>query len=129
MRQRLSQMVLLDRYGLADPVRGLDIGTFHDPKMQTLHDDLLAKGLRSETDAICTGLLIEELDISDLRAATKRTASPEIQAIYAELERGSRNHLRAFYRWMQNLGIHYAPVHLGKEDFLLIARSAQEPCD
>lgn len=122
-------LILLARHRLADPVHGLDIAVFHDPKMQTLHDELLANGRRSEADAICTGLRIEELDIVDLRAATARARLPEIRAVYAELERGSRNHLRAFYRWMQHLGIDYVPVHLSKEDFEAIARSEQESCD
>jgi hypothetical protein len=121
-------LLLLDRHGMTDPVRGLDVGVFHDPQMQTLHDDLLARGLKSETDAILVGLLIEELDIADLRAATRRTEQPEIQAVYAELERGSRNHLRAFYRWMENFGAQYTPAHLSAEDFLAVAHSGHESC-
>ncbi len=121
-------LALLERHGLPDPVQGLGIGQFHDQEMQALHDRLLAQGLRSLEDAIQVGLLIEELDIADLRAAAARTDKPEVLAIYADLEQGSRNHLRAFYRWMQKLNTNYVPTHLMPGDFKSIAMSEHEMC-
>ncbi|MGE0071938.1 MAG: DUF2202 domain-containing protein [Thiomonas sp.] len=119
---------LLAHYGLPDPVRGLGVGQFHTPQLQALHDALLADGLRSELAAIQTGLRIEELDIDDLRKASSRTRQPAILAVYAELERGSRNHLRAFFQHLQQYDGEYVPQHLSLSDFEAVAWSEHEPC-
>ncbi|MDD2878072.1 MAG: DUF2202 domain-containing protein [Acidiphilium sp.] len=121
-------LLLLERYGLPDPAQGLAIGRFNDPALQSLHDDLLARGRQSQAEAVRVGLLVEELDIFDLRVAASRTGKPEILAVYADLERGSRNHLRAFHRWMRQLGTSYTPTHLSAGDFDTIARAAHESC-
>jgi hypothetical protein len=120
--------LLLRRYAVPDVVEGLEVGRFGTPQMQALHDQLMQQGLRSLKDAVSVGLHIEELDIADLRLTSAHTRNPEILLIYAELERGSRNHLRAFYRWMQHLGVHYEPTHLSLADFEQIAHSAKENC-
>ncbi len=120
--------ILLQRHGVADPVQGLPVGQFGTEKMQKLHDTLLGQGLQSLPAAVAVGLLIEELDIADLRLACGRTGHADSLQVYAELERGSRNHLRAFYRWQQRLGMHYQPAHLGLDDFEQIARSSKEFC-
>lgn len=121
-------LALLQHFGLPDPAQGLEIGAFHDPKMQALFDSLIEQGLKSREEAVRVGLSIEELDIADLRAAARRTRKPEILAVYTELERGSRNHLRAFHRWKLRLGAHYAPEHLSQRDFDAIAASGHETC-
>ena len=122
-------LAILNHYGLPDPVEGLDIGAFHDPRMQSLYDDLVRQGLRSHEKAVQAGLHIEELDIADLRQGSGGTAKPELLAGYAALERGSRNHLRAFHRWMRRLGAIYDPAHLSKAEFESIALSAHETRD
>ncbi|WP_298288065.1 DUF2202 domain-containing protein [Thiomonas sp.] len=119
---------LLAHYGLPDPVRGLGMGEFHTPQLQALYDALLADGLRSELAAVQTGLHVEELDIDDLRKAGSRTRQPEIREVYAELERGSRNHLRAFFRHLQQYAGEYVPQHLSLSDFEAVAWSEHEPC-
>ncbi|MDE8348095.1 MAG: DUF2202 domain-containing protein [Acidocella sp.] len=121
-------LIMLDRHGLPDPVRRLDVGEFNSPQMQKLHDDLLARGLLSETEAVSTGLLIEELDIIDLRQAARRTSRPDLRLVYAKLEQGSRNHLRAFNRWLNGLAGHYDPVHLTRAEYDAIAKAEHEPC-
>ncbi len=121
-------LALLEHYGLPDPVQGLGDSQFRDTGMQALYDRLIGQGLQSLEEAVRVGLLIEELDIVDLRAAARRTDKPAILAVYADLEMGSRNHLRAFYQWMQQLGIHYVPEHLAPEEFQAIARSPHEEC-
>ncbi|BBF64541.1 MULTISPECIES: DUF2202 domain-containing protein [Acidithiobacillus] len=121
-------LALLKHYGLSDPAQGLELGRFHRAELQDLYDRLVQQGLQSRENAIRVGLLIEELDIADLQNAAHRAVKPEILAVYAELERGSRNHLRAFYRWKQGLGIDYQPTHLLSDDFERIAHSAQEDC-
>lgn len=121
-------LALLRRYGLPDPAQGLDIGEFHSADMLALYERLVNQGLKSSGEAVRVGLLIEELDIADLRAAAKRTSKPEILAVYAHLERGSRNHLRAFYRWKDRLDVRYVPAHLSQRDFESIGTSEHESC-
>lgn len=120
--------MLLQRHAMTDPVHGLALGQFNSEPMQTLYNTLISQGMQSLPDAVAVGLLIEELDIADLRLARARTGHADILLVYDELERGSRNHLRAFYRWKQQLGLHYQPAHLGLDDFEQIARSPQEFC-
>jgi hypothetical protein len=122
-------LALLEHHGLPDPASGLAVGRFHSAELQALHDQLVHEGLRSQEDAIRVGLLIEELDIDDLQKAARRTDKAEILAVYAELERGSRNHLRAFYRWKQGLGIDYRAAHLPQDEFERIGLSAHEDCE
>jgi hypothetical protein len=104
---------LLDRYGIDDPAAGNEPGTFADLRLQGLYDRLIADGSRSLDDALRVGALIEELDISDLQARSAATEIPEIIAVYANLERGSRNHLRAFTSQLESRGETYEPTQLG----------------
>ena len=119
---------LLEHYGLSDPVPDLPVGVFATPAFQALHDSLVAQGLRSEREAIQVGLHIEELDIADLAQARGRARQPEIVAVYDDLERGSRNHLRAFYRHLQRLGDRYVAQHMAQAAFDAVAQSPHETC-
>ena len=77
---------LLDVYGLDDPAAGNDTGTFTDPALQRLYDQLVEDGSRSlEAAGLEVGALIEELNsIVDLVARSAATDNPDISAVYAE---------------------------------------------
>ncbi|MGE0072573.1 MAG: DUF2202 domain-containing protein [Thiomonas sp.] len=124
-----AMLALLDHYGLPDPARNLPVGQFRRTDLQALYARLIEQGMRSEADAVRVGLLVEELDIADLQQAAARTDKAAIRAVYAELERGSRNHLRAFYRWKQHRGAEYTPQHLPAAEFERIASSPHESCE
>jgi hypothetical protein len=117
---------LLDLYGLDDPAAGNDTGTFTDPELQRLYDQLVEDGSRSLEAALEVGALIEELDIVDLVARSAATDTPEISAVYANLERGSRNHLRAFVSQLDSRGITYTPTQLDPATFDAIVSSDME---
>jgi len=117
---------LLDLYGLDDPAAGNDTGTFTDPALQGLYDQLVQDGSRSLEAALEVGALIEELDIVDLVARSAATDIPEISAVYANLERGSRNHLRAFFSQLDSRGITYTPTQLDPATFDAIVSSDME---
>lgn len=119
---------LLHHYHLPDPAHDLPVGVFRTPDFQALHDQLVARGLSSELEAIKVGLLIEELDIFDLVEARSRTSQPEILEVYDDLERGSRNHLRAFYRHLQRHRGEYVPQYMSASDFEAVALSEHETC-
>ena len=70
------------------------------------------------------GAAIEDLDIADpqARASTK----PDISLVYANLEKGSRNHLRAFVSGLSARGVAYAPTVLTKAAFTTIVSGPVE---
>ena len=117
---------LLDVYGLDDPAAGNETGTFTDPALQRLYDQLVEDGSRSLEAALEVGALIEELDIVDLVVRAAATDNPEISAVYANLERGSRNHLRAFVSQLDSRGVTYTPTQLDPATFDAIVSSDTE---
>lgn len=119
-----SVLVLLERYGITDPVAGKGVGEFTDPTMQGLYDQLVAAGSESLVAALAVGAEIEELDIVDLR--DRATGTADIALVYGNLERGSRNHLRAFTRQLGNNGATYTPTHLSQADFDAIVSGDME---
>ena len=117
---------LLDAYGIDDPPQGNEPGTFTDPTIQAMYDELVADGSVSLDAALAVGALIEELDISDLQARSAATDVAEITTVYAGLERGSRNHLRAFMSQLESRGVDYEPTQLDQTAFDAIVSSATE---
>ncbi len=95
--------ILLDKYNLTDPITTEKTGVFTDPELQELYHSLVARGEKSVTDALQVGATIEDLDIKDLYDLLAQTDNQDIQIVYQNLAKGSRNHLRAFsYRLSLN---------------------------
>ncbi|HLN20897.1 MAG TPA: DUF2202 domain-containing protein [Bacteroidales bacterium] len=116
---------LLKLYASPDVVIS-DPGVFKDKHVQDLYDDLITKGSSSLSDAFKVGALIEEMDIKDLKNALNKTSNPNIIMVFENLERGSRNHLRAFTRQLSNIGITYVPEYLLQEEYNKIVSSPVE---
>jgi len=108
---------LLERYAIDDPMVGHAAGTFTIPEMQELYDQLVAEGAASLVDALEVGAFIEELDIVDLRVRAAATDATDIDAVYARLEKGSRNHLRAFTSQLERRDAAYTPTQLDQAAF------------
>ena len=121
-----SIKVLLDRYGLADPVGSNKPGEFSDPALQKAYDDLLEKGLLSRADAVAVGAMVEELDIKDLREETRKADNKDILMVYENLEKGSRNHLRAFGKQLSKEGVRYTASYLSQDEAEKIMKSSHE---
>jgi hypothetical protein len=117
---------LLDDYGIDDPAAGNEPGTFTDPRIQALYDELVEDGSASLADALAAGARIEELDIADLRERAAATDEADVLALYARLEQGSRNHLRAFTSQLELLDVVYEPTVLGPDDYDAIVSSPME---
>jgi len=90
--------------GLADPSDPDAVDIYADSSLNDLYEKLIAKGAVFYMEALNVGALIEEVDIADLDEAIARTDNPDLQTIYANLQRGSRNHLRAFVAEIERLG-------------------------
>ena len=89
---------LLARYGIADPTAGLAAGSFASTDIGALYDSLLARGSASEAEAFEVGRLVELDDIEELDAALAGVTAPDVLRVYANLRRGSTQHLAAFTR-------------------------------
>lgn len=86
---------LLQAKGVPDPRTG-QAGTFADPELQRLYDQLIAQGSASVTEAYRAGVTIEERDIADLQGDIAATTDPATTTVLQRLLAGSRAHLQAF---------------------------------
>ncbi len=110
--------VLLERYGLEDPVGENGVGEFTNPELQALYDELVAQGSQSLADALTVGATIEDVDILDLEEAMARTDNADIQQVYSSLECGSENHLRAFVSTLEQMtGESYTPQFIDQATY------------
>ena len=118
--------LLLDRYGLADPVGEDVIGEFENPDLGVLFDELVAAGQQSLVDALAVGATIEDLDLADLDALLLASNDLDVDLIAENLAAGSRNHLRAFVGALAGQGVAYAPQYLDERVFAAIIASGSE---
>lgn len=118
--------VLLTRYGITDPVTNDTVGVFTSTAMQDLYDTLIAKGKTSLIDALIVGATVEDLDIRDLETLKKETTKKDILITYNSLQKGSRNHLRAFVKNIQANGGSYTPEYISQIEYNSIITTSQE---
>lgn len=122
-------LLMLRKYGLSDPAAGRVAGEFSNPDLQALHDHLLEVGALGEVEALKVGGAVEETDLQDLDVARTRTDNTDLRRIYARLECGSRNHLRAFASGVEALtGQSYQAQVLEPAKVNAILAGAQEAC-
>lgn len=76
-------------------------GEFTYPELQDLYETLVADGGVSLKDALEVGVMIEEVDIEDLRAALAATREKPLKNVFGNLLNGSLNHLAAFTKWLR----------------------------
>lgn len=118
--------ILLDRYSIEDPVTDDGLGKFTSPEMSKLYSVLTQKGDSSILDAITVGAIVEDLDIRDLEVLLAQTTKDDIIFTYKNLQKGSRNHLRAYSKNLDRRGVTYAPQYISEEMFRQIVSSEQE---
>ncbi len=107
---------LIEKYGLEDPAKD-GYGTFTNPELQKLYDELVRLGNKSEAEALKVGAMIEEIDILDLKERLSQTDNEDIKLVYENLMRGSENHLRAFVSNLERYGTKYEPKYLSEDEF------------
>ena len=121
-----AMLTLLERHGLPDPAEGMPAGTFTDPALQALYDDLLARGQESAEDALRVAALVEETDILDLQEHLAQTDQADITRTYQTLLQASGNHLRAFALQIERqTGDEYVPKLLDTSAYESLAGSTQ----
>ncbi|MBI9038718.1 MAG: DUF2202 domain-containing protein [Bacteroidales bacterium] len=116
---------LLTFYGVEDPAQP-EPGVFSNQELQELYNTLIEAGESSVEDALVVGATIEEVDMVDIQNLLDQTEDENIQCLYGNLLKGSRNHLRSFYNKLVGLGIIYTPQFLSDEDFYAIVNTPHE---
>lgn len=118
---------LIERYDLEDPAAGNDAGVFANETLQGLYDRLVAEGSQSLGSALQVGAAIEEIDILDLEEHLAHTDKADIQRVYQNLSKGSRNHLRAFVSNLdRRTGETYQPQYLSREAYEAVVSADTE---
>ncbi len=118
--------VMFQKYGLTDPVMDDGVGVFTDPEMAALFQDLAQRGRLSLQEALTVGALIEDLDIYDLKIFLKRSDNQDVRVLFQNLQKGSRNHIRAFIRQMERFQLQYRARYLTPEELKEILDSPLE---
>ncbi|PKP30451.1 MAG: hypothetical protein CVT99_13015 [Bacteroidetes bacterium HGW-Bacteroidetes-16] len=107
---------LINFFNLEDPA-SVNPGEFNNPDLQILYDQLLVQGSESLISALTVGATIEEVDIVDLTDRMAQSTNNSILAVFGNLTKGSKAHLRAFVAQLQFQGVTYVPQFLTQEEF------------
>lgn len=118
--------LLLTRYALPDPAAITPPGQFGNTMLQGLYDALVANGQVSLVAALQVGAEIEDLDIRDLRTIKATVDNADLLLVYENLEKGSRNHLRAFHDNLLRQGASYTPKYITQAEYDAIVNSPKE---
>lgn len=118
--------LLLTRYALPDPAATTLPGQFNNTMLQDLYDALVASGQVSLATALQVGAEIEDLDIRDLRSIKATIDNADLLLVYENLEKGSRNHLRAFHDNLLRQGASYTPKYITQAEYDAIVNSPKE---
>lgn len=120
--------LLIEKYELSDPGEGHQAGVFINQDLQAAYNELTDLADNSLIEGLTAGATIEDMDIFDLRNLIENVVdNQDITWVFENLERGSRNHLRAFYRNLVFRGGDYTPQYISQEYFDEIINSGHEP--
>jgi hypothetical protein len=118
---------LIDRYNLWDPSSVTWEGYYNNEELLALHRQFVRQGGRSAVDALVVGAQIQEISILDLREYRAETDDEDVQMVYENLLRASRNHLRVFAAQLQQQGAAYERKYLRQTLFDEIVSTPPEP--
>lgn len=116
---------LLKKYQLTAP-NADKVGVFAEAKLTQQYQDLVAKGGVSLVEALTVLASLEEQDAVALEKAITGTDNFDVQFVYKQLAKGSRNHLRDLVGLLQGKGTTYKPVFYSAADFQKVLDSSKE---
>ncbi len=119
-------LLLLQAAGVADPAADRGIGEFTNPELASLYAILVAQGSVSALEALVVGATIEDYDLADLATSAAAATDPIVLGVYANLAKGSRNHLRSFVSQIVASGGSYAPQFIDAATYEAIVSSPME---
>ena len=117
---------LLLRYSVTDPAANRAAGLYTNATLQGLYAQLVAAGSVSLIEGLKVGAAIEELDMLDINNHLKTVDNQDIRLVYDSLLKGSRNHLRSFYKTLLQQGGSYTAQYLTQAEFDAIVNSSME---
>ena len=117
---------VMQRYGIKDPLTSNAWGVYPDPQFSSLFVSLLQFGIHSKWHALAVGAFIEDLDIADLKHSLQVTDNRDLDTVWQNLQRGSRNHMRSFYGLLAAARLYYPGFVLSTKEILAIVNSAWE---
>jgi hypothetical protein len=117
---------LLTKYDLPDPVGSNTVGIFKNTNLQALYNQLVLEGNKSPLNAYIVGATIEDLDLFDIKMALLKIDNQDIRYVFDILAKGSRNHMRSFYKNIVNAGGTYTPQYITNDEFKTIIESEME---
>ncbi|MFA6958465.1 MAG: DUF2202 domain-containing protein [Thermoanaerobaculia bacterium] len=118
--------LMIDRYQIFHPEASLPAGSFQNATLRLLYADLVARGSVSILDALRAGATIEDLDLRDVTALLAGSDNQDLDTVYQNLAKGSRNHLRAFVDSLAMQSVVYVPQYLDQATFDAIVASDPE---
>jgi hypothetical protein len=119
-------LILLDKYQIPDPASGKNVGEFSNASLQQLYFNLVNLGNNSLPDALKVGATIEDLDIFDIKSMMLETDNQDVLLVFSNLTKGSRNHLRSFYKNILNVGGEYDAQYISQTELEAIVNSPME---
>ncbi len=117
---------LIVKYSLPDIAADHQPGVFVNQDLQELYNTLTDQGEISLTEALKVGATIEDLDIKDLMDHREMIDNQDIGIVFANLTKGSRNHLRSFSAVLSRRGVTYIPQFISQELYDQIISSPHE---
>ena len=87
---------VLKTYNYYNPTLVRKAGVFRDASLQSLYNDLTARGKAGVIEAFGVGVAIETLDINDLEEMLEDSMPADMKYALDRLLAGSKNHLAAF---------------------------------
>jgi hypothetical protein len=90
-----SMEILMERYGLDDPVRD-ERGMFTNTSLQELYTGMVSSGSATAQDALNNSITVEEMQIKSLDDAMAATDKEDLIFVYENLRRSSENNLQDF---------------------------------
>ena len=107
---------LIDKYGLELPIED-EPGVFSNQTLAEMYNDLLAKGMQSEEDALKVAATFEEISIVDLEKELEAANNEDVRLVFQGLLAGSRKHLRSYVRDLEDMNITYTPQYLSEKEY------------
>lgn len=117
---------LLDKYNIEDPMNNDIRGVFENQDLEDLYNQLVEQGSTSLVNALTVGATVEDLDIKDLEELLSATDNQDITAVYNNLLKGSRNHLRSFVKLLEGNGGIYESQFISEDEYNLILSGNME---
>ena len=119
---------MLNKYDLKNPVQEKAIGVYSNRKFTDLYESFVIRGKTELKEALMIGATIEDMDLKDLNdlMESKTTDNDDLKAVIRELQRGTRNHMRAFSKNLKKQEASYDAQFISKEEYREIVSASQE---